>query len=290
MRIRSYNIYDMMLRGPADKPGASADDDLNPDDLDDAGDGDGEESNEEVHEEDDEKGRKRQAGQEDAGGEEPDEDDDQGPDVLDGEGDEEDEEALAAKAAERKPAKKQFSDKLRDQIAERRREKERADRVELELRELRAERQREKAAADAVTEADQLALMTTEERVEYKLNKSLGELKRQQAMLEFKNADEADKAMFELKAKSDPRIAKRLERVETELLNARKAGMNFKREVILAQVLGQDMLKRMNEPQKKPAAKPNALRGKPPASGRGDQASARRQTSSLEKRLANVAL
>jgi hypothetical protein len=285
MRIRSYNIYDMMLRGPADKPGAG-DDDLNPDDLDDGGEGDGEQT-EEAHEEDDEG---REGRQKNAGGEEPDEEDDEAADVLDSEGDAEDDEPGLAAKAERKPGKKTITDKFLAERAERRAEKERADRIERELQELRAERQKEKATADAATEADRLALMTTEERVEYTLNKKLEELTRHSNMMAFKTADDADKASFEQRAKTDPRIAKRLERVETELMNARKAGMNFKREVILAQVLGQDMLRRMNEPQKKPAAKPNALRGKPPANGRGDQASARRQTTSLEKRLANVAL
>lgn len=288
--MRKYNIYDMMLRGPADKPGGG-DDDLDTSGILDEGDGDGEE-HEEAHEEDGDEGEsqgRRKVRQEDANGEEPDEDDDQGADVLNGEGDDENEEETVE--AKTKPAKRTLQDKFREQRDERRKEKERADRIEGQLNELRAERERERAKADAVEEADRVALMTHEERLRYDMNKALDGLKRQQAVLEFKNADEADKAAFDHRARNNPAIAKRAEAVERELYNARKnLGINLKRETVLAQVIGQEVVRRMEAPAKKPQVAKAAARGKPPANGRGDSSSGRRQGSSLEKRLANVSL
>jgi hypothetical protein len=288
MHIRKYNIYEMMLRGPADRGGEGGDDlDVNLE-----GDDDGQE-HEEAGEEDGEQEdgeRKPQARKENAEREEPDEDDEEGAGVLNGEGDDEDDEQEDPAPRVAAKGRKTLQDKFREERARARAERERNDRIEKELNDLRAERQREKAREDAQSEADRLALMLPEERVQYELNKMRDETRRHNEMLAFKQADDSDRMKFEQRAAADPIIAKRAQRVEQELMNLRKnVGINAKREDVLALIIGREVLERKSAPKK--TVQKTVARGKPPASGRGDAASARRQSASTaEKRLANVAI
>ena len=110
-------------------------------------------------------------------------------------------------------------------------------RLEQELAALRAERAAPKVDTEAEEKA-RLALMTAEERVEYRLEKAERDNKRQLQLMQFQMADSNDKAAFETKGAYDPRYKKYASEVEALLAQERRQGRDFPRETILRFVLG----------------------------------------------------
>lgn len=126
--------------------------------------------------------------------------------------------------------------------------REHAARVERELNELRAKVDAKPAEREESPEAEaaRLALMTTEERLEYKLDKAEKRQAREMARLQFQSFDQADKAAYAAKAASDPRLKKYAADVEATLAATRREGrdIGFTREQIAAFVIGQKILAR----------------------------------------------
>ncbi len=161
------------------------------------------------------------------------------------------------------------------------------NKVERELAALRAERQAAQALRDAQTEEDRLALMTAEERFEYKLNKATEENKRVLAQQQFQNMDQMDR--LEFRNKLPQRYARFADEVETTLQKIRSENkINVPRETVLKLVLGEKLLEQASK--QAPKGRETSRRQPPPAQSRGDMNGDRRPRQSLEKRLENVAL
>jgi len=177
----------------------------------------------------------------------------------------------------------------------------RAQALEIEVRQLRAEREQREAAArqpkeeSPEEEAARLALMTVEERVDYRLEKAERRHQREIAMTRFQAADMADKAAFESKASSNPRYKRYAKEVEDLLASERRAGRDFTRETVLRFVLGGKVLDGGPTRDKaERAGKERIQRQQARAdSGRSDRAASRRggggdSIADLERRLAGV--
>jgi len=152
--------------------------------------------------------------------------------------------------------------------------------LEQELNALRAERERERARREVESpeqEAARLALMTVEERVDYKLRKAEEKHTRELAAATFAAADAADKAAFESKGAYDPRYKKYAPDVERLILQERQAGRNFPRETILKFVLGERVLANQAKVDAQRAKGRENIRRQTtqPPGGRSDRAPAR---------------
>lgn len=187
----------------------------------------------------------------------------------------------------RQPRKSAPSERIRQLNEDRKREAERASALEREIAALRAERQAAQALRDAQTEEDRLALMTAEERFEYKLNKATEENKRVLAQQQFQNMDQMDR--LEFRNKLPPRYARFADEVETTLQKIRSENkINVPRETVLKLVLGEKLLEQASK--QAPKGRETPRRQPPPVQNRGDMNGDRRPRQSLEKRLENVAL
>lgn len=139
-------------------------------------------------------------------------------------------------------------------------------------------------------EAARLALMTPDERVEYKLDKAERRHQQQLQMLSFQQEDRADKMEFAAKAASNSVYAKYKDEVESRLTDLRAKGQNVSREALLKFVIGEQALNGAGSKKPAQAAKKRVdAQRVNPGSSRGDTASSRgRGEPSLEKRLENV--
>lgn len=199
--------------------------------------------------------------------------------------------AEAQERVERKPSRAQKAiQELRRSAQE---ANERSARVERELSELRAERERSRQESPEA-EAARLALMSSEDRMEYRLNKATAEHARQLQMMQFATADAADKAAFEAKGAYEPRYRKYAAEVEKLLIEERRAGRSFPRETILKFVLGDRVMKANTAPQRD-QARERIRRETTPAPKGGSDRQAQRSRSGqgdtladLEKRLDGV--
>lgn len=117
-----------------------------------------------------------------------------------------------------------------------------AEAIERELQQLRAERQQ---ATQQITERERqerLALMTSEERMEFHLQELRAQQEQFQRNTFAQQADQADRAAYQAKAAADPRYKKYEADVERELQLARSRGLQITREGVLAFVLGHKIL------------------------------------------------
>ena len=160
--------------------------------------------------------------------------------------------------------------------------------------EIAALRQQRQAPVTESREQEEakLALMSVEERVDYKLAKAEKEHARQIALYEFKASDAADKASYEAKAAYEPRYKKYAADVEKLLLQERNAGRNFPRDTILKFVLGEKVMaaKPKVEQQRRDAQRRVNGQRTQPDQGRSDRAAPRGRgngntLSDLERRL-----
>ena len=168
---------------------------------------------------------------------------------------------------------------------------EKAARLEQEIAALR--QQRQAPATESKEQEDaKLALMSVEERVDYKLAKAEREHARQIALYEFKSSDAADKASYEAKAAYEPRYKKYAADVEKLLLQERNTGRNFPRETILKFVLGEKVMAakpKVDQQRREAQRRVNGQRTQPDQ-GRSDRAAPRGRStgntlSDLERRL-----
>ena len=165
-----------------------------------------------------------------------------------------------------------------------------------EMAELRQQRQQAHPQEESLEqEQAKLALMSVEERVDYKLAKAEKINQRQMAMVQFQTAEAADKASYEAKAAYEPRYKKYAADVEKLLSSERAAGKNWPRETILKFVLGERVLnaKPMVDKQRKDAQRRVSSQRTSPEAGRSDRAAQRGRgngstLSELERRLEGV--
>ncbi len=178
-------------------------------------------------------------------------------------------------------------------------EKQHRERIERELMEFKAEQQARQRQVSPEQEQERLALMTPDERADYKLNKALTDLRREQALSNFRNEDMADKARFDAKATSDKVYAKYADRVEQARLKyMREQNTVIPREELLKHMVGEDVLKSRGKTAAKQVAKgrENIQRQQAPlANGRGNAQADRRSAQgntpqARAARLANVSI
>lgn len=191
------------------------------------------------------------------------------------------------------PRRNRANETIRELRARAQEERAHRERLDRELMELRAAQQAQQQRADPDREAERLALMTPDERADYKLNNALNQIRRENALTSFKNEDQSDKARFEAKAVTDKVYAKYADRVEQERLKyMREQNTVIPREELLKWIVGQDVLQNRGRLAAKQGkqGKQNIQRQQAPlANGRGNaQANRRGAADSPAKRLEGV--
>lgn len=194
---------------------------------------------------------------------------------------------------ERKPGRGESRfQKLANEAREAR---ERASKVEREFNEFKAEQSRKAAVVEKKEPTtEEMALWSTEQIIDYKLQKATGQFGQTLQQLQWNTAEANDKAAYERLKLSDPRAKKYADEVETRLDNLRKQGQNVDRESLLKFVIGEKVFKgggKAAAKQKKEGeAQIRRQTTKPPA-GASDVRGGRTQDSEAEarrKRLENV--
>lgn len=121
--------------------------------------------------------------------------------------------------------------------------RERADRLEAEIHEIRQrEYSRSRSEETEAQRAERLALMTPEERSEYRLAEAMELNRRQLAEMQFRMEDQSDKRTFDAQATIDPLYAKWAPTVEAELQKLRMQGQNIDRERLFQYLVGKSVL------------------------------------------------
>lgn len=173
-------------------------------------------------------------------------------------------------------------------------EKERNDRLERQLEEFRTTRnQPQQRQESPEEESARLALMSPEERSDYKLNRAEQRFAAMQQQTQFLAMETADKAAFEAKASVDPVWAKRKDAVEKILSELRSKGQNVPRQVLMELVVGREALAAIGKKnaQKEKGAANLRRETTAPLNGKGDQTPARRRAGDTPaKRLDGVSI
>jgi hypothetical protein len=172
---------------------------------------------------------------------------------------------------------------------------ERAAKVEREFNEFKAEQSRRAAVVEKKEPtADEMALWSTEQIIDYKLQKATGAFSQNLAQLQWNTQEANDKAAFERLQLSDPRAKKYAAEVETRLASIRKQGQNVDREALLKFVIGEKVFSgggKAAAKQKQQGAEQIRRQRTNPPSGASDVRGGRTQESEAEarrKRLENV--
>jgi hypothetical protein len=172
---------------------------------------------------------------------------------------------------------------------------EKAARVEREFNEFKAEQSRRAAVVEKKEPtAEEMALWSTEQVIDYKLQKATGAFSQNLAQLQWNTQESNDKAAFERLQLSDPRAKKYAGEVETRLANIRKQGQNVDREALFTFILGEKVKNgggKAAAKQKKEGAEQIRRQKTTPPGGASDVRGGRTQDSEAEarrKRLENV--
>lgn len=237
-----------------------------PDDQDDTGDGDDTE-------------------REDGGG-----GDDEADDPAELSGDDPDDGEQDVDEPTRKPSR--AAQRIQRQQAAVREANERAARLEREVAELRGHVQARTQTETVEQEQARLALMTPEERSEYRLTKATEQNRRDMANLQMRLEDTADRSAFEAKATIDPVYRRHAAEVEQRLTALRQQGQNIGREHLLRYIVGEKALARAakdgNRHQRRGKEAIERERVKP-GGGRGDVQTRRgKEADTPRKRLEGV--
>ena len=221
-------------------------------------------------------------------GPEPEQDEigDDGQDAAEGDGTEAEEE-VEVEAARPSRGEQRFQ-RLANESKEAKAE---AAELRRELQEFKAQ-QRQTAQQESPEQvAQRLALMTPEERLEYKLDQA--ERRNQQTMqsMQFQMQDSGDKSAFVALCASDPVAARSKDRVEAKLTELRSQGQNVNREALLTFLVGQDVRTRggaAKNKQQKDGQRRTERQSVRPGNSRGDSQPNKRGEKTLEERLENV--
>lgn len=234
----------------------------------------------------------RDEAQADAGSEpEQDEVGTEGEDAAEGDGAEsqEGEQEEIAAAEERRPSRGEVRfQKLSNEAREAR---ERAERIEREFNEFRNRQQQQTTRESPEQEAQRLALMTPEERMEYRFDQAQRQNQQTMQAMAFQMQDTSDKSAFATLCMSDPVAAKYKDKVESELTRLRSQGQNVNREALLDYLIGRDVRAKRGpaaDRQRKDGERRIARQTGVPSNSKGDSAPAKRGEKSLEEKLANV--
>ncbi len=202
----------------------------------------------------------------------------------------EDEEIDAAAAGDKKPGRAESRiQRLRQEAQDARREA--AENKRLLEQALSNSRQPAQPQETVEMEQARLALMTPEERVDYKLAKAEQRNLQNTQNMQFQMQETADVAYFRGLVASDPVAAKYKDKVEAKLAEIRSKGQNVNREALLDLLVGQDMRAKRAAaaPKQKAEADRRIARQKVPAgNSKGDTSAPKRGDKSLEQRLENV--
>ncbi len=169
-------------------------------------------------------------------------------------------------------------------------ERQNRERLERELADVRQQVSRPKQESPE-EEAARLALMTPEERVDYKLAKAERANAQNAQMMQFQMAEATDKAAFQGMSRVDPLVARYATQVEQELTRIRARGLNLPREEILHNILGREALAKRSKTGAVKAAGARTVRRQTtaPGSGKADVAADRgRSADTPAKRLEGV--
>lgn len=151
---------------------------------------------------------------------------------------------------------------------------------------------------DPRAEADRLALMSPEERINYTVEKALRRNEIQNQQLANNLMDQSDRVTFDAKASLHPVFKKLAPEVERRLASLRSMGGNVARDVVLNLILGERARANM---EKSAGGSPAAQARKrqqqaKPVAARGDVQADRRQRrdggdlAAMERRLADQAI
>lgn len=150
---------------------------------------------------------------------------------------------------------------------------------------------RQQQQLDPRLEADRLAAMTPEERVEERLQRTEERHQQELMRMQFQQADRDDKAEYKRRATTDKRAARYEQDVETLLGQLRQTGMNPKRETIYFYLLGQKVANAKPAKRAQQAAGEERLRRQQtrPANA-GSDTTGKRGGKTLAQRLEGVPL
>jgi hypothetical protein len=186
-----------------------------------------------------------------------------------------------------RPRRNSANETIRELRARAQEEKAHRERLDRELMEIKAAQQAARQQPSPEQEQERLAMMTPEERMEYKLSKTINELNRTQALTNFRNEDRADKALFDAKATADKVYKKYADKVEAERVRQmRENNMVIPREELLKWIVGQDVLTNRGKKVEKAAARgqDNIRRNTAPvANGKGNTQASRQSATSNTK-------
>lgn len=139
--------------------------------------------------------------------------------------------------------------------------------------------------------ADEMALWSPDQIIDYKLNKATSRFEQTLGQLQFQTYDAGDKASFKALCASDPVAAKYADEVESRLSDMRSKGQNVDRERLLTYIVG-EKVRQGGGKAKKEQAKEGQRRIERqtvrPGSSKGDQETPRRGGKTLEERLEGI--
>jgi hypothetical protein len=173
--------------------------------------------------------------------------------------------------------------------------REHSSRIEREFNEFKAEQSRRAATVEKKEPTDdEMALWSTQQIIDYKLQKATGVFTQNLQQLQWNTQESNDKAAFERLQLSDPRAKKYAAEVETRLAGIRKQGQNVDREALLKFIIGEKVFQgggKAAAKQKKEGAEQIRRQRSNPPGGQSDVRGGRTQESEAEarrKRLENV--
>lgn len=173
---------------------------------------------------------------------------------------------------------------------------ERASRLEAENREIKAAIARLERPAQAERELtrEELALMTPDEAMDYKLGRATKGFNATLANIQWQTYETGDKAAFNALKATDPLAARYAGEVEERLQAMRQQGQNVDRERLLTFIIGEKARAGSGKAKQKAQANGQrriAAQTTKPGSQRSDQAGTRGKMSEAEareKRLENI--
>lgn len=179
---------------------------------------------------------------------------------------------------------RRLSRQLQEEAAARRR-------LEAELAQMRAAQQPRAQEETAEQEAARMAMMDSEQRSEYRLNKALQRTEAQNRAIQFQMIDQADKSNFATLAAGNQLYAKLSKKVEEKLVELRAKGQNVDRETLAKYLIGDLAVARGPKAisRAKAAGDRNLRRERGrPSAGRSDQSVDRRTAKGKYAHLEDV--
>lgn len=150
------------------------------------------------------------------------------------------------------------------------------------------------SAEAARLRAEKLELMTPDERRGFEQDEKLQRMEQQVLLTQLTTKDMLDKSAYQNRAASNPVWAKHAQAVEARLHASRQKGIDYPREMILAQIVGEAALKAQPKKGEKDAARErvNSVKGKPASvktnSGAYRPGKGKESLEDLESRIGDV--